>query len=102
MRRRTFAAVRHIWQVSCVDDLLFDQHSFMDIEGRLDCMAKQKYFQANVSKFKNELENKGMSYEEINKVVDGLWRRLILAATKFKAPLSAAAQVAAVRLNMQG
>jgi hypothetical protein len=82
------------------DDLMFEQTSFLDIDNKLDCMAAQKYFAANVSTYRMELQNAGYDYDQIEAMIDGLWKNLIESAKATKAPLSKAAQLQKHKLGL--
>lgn len=61
-----------------MNERMFDGHSFHDeITKPSEAYACYEYFASNVSKFKRELQDEGLSYEEIEKEVGQCWLNLL-------------------------
>lgn len=57
---------------------MFDNHSFTDeITNASEAKSCYKYFAHNVSKFRQELAEEGLSYDEIEKEVRQCWINLL-------------------------
>lgn len=83
-----------------VDDVLFDETCYVDIPSEKHANSYVRYYSAQVAMFRMQLMDRGWAEEDINNLIDTLWRRVIAGCRKFRVPLTTEAEVNAKRLNI--
>lgn len=63
---------------------LFATDSYEDIKNASESKSAVKYLSRNEVKFKDELANEGLSYDEIQDEVKNVWLELLKVCDKFK------------------
>lgn len=63
---------------------MFDEHSFTDeITSNDDAKACVSYLAHNETRFRNELAEKGLDYDQIHAEVKKVWTNLLTACKKY-------------------
>lgn len=66
-----------------MDDRMFDRTSFDDLKDASETKAAVTYFSHNEVKFRQQLESKGLSYDEIQEEVKSVWKAILAKCTKY-------------------
>lgn len=80
------------------ENVLFDETMYKNIDSEEKANSYLRYYSQNVGRFRHQLESLGWDVNDINKIIDLLWVRILKACIKFKVPFTDVARENAKRL----
>ena len=83
-----------------VDDVLFDEECYKDVNSEEEAYSYVRYFSAKAPKFRGQLIERNWPQEHITRLMDLLWKRVILGCIKYGVPLTTEAELQAKRFGI--
>ncbi len=83
-----------------VEDVLFDEECYKDINSEEEAFSYVRYFSAKAPKFMGQLIERNWPQEHVTRLMDLLWKRVIVGCMKYGVPLTTAAEIQAKRFGI--
>ena len=82
-------------------DVLFDETCYDEVNSEDEAYSYVRYFSRKAPFFRGQLVERRWSVENIDRLMDLLWKRVIVGCMKFGVPLTFEAEIQAKRFGVK-